>query len=567
MVSPSNRTRARRAPPALRTDAWTPPEIDAGFQSAIGSSVVDEFVAGHSLADVLRELVQNEFDAGGSSLAIMFSDKALIISGNGTPIDSKGWTRLSAILGTGRVVGGRRGSEHIAPKENGIGSKNFGLRTLFLIGNRIHVRSNGKMAVLDLPEMGTVELPDPESRGQRGVAIYVPFRSEPFHNLEAFTPERDREAFDRLADDLLATLTKLALTGKKIGIKSVNIRSERTGQRVSWNQSAKSVRSRLRGVSCLRRIGRLRHVSTAGGSKRRKNVEELEFFRIVPTPAAHSNVRFPPYFRARDGVKICVSLQIRGDRINRTHHGTFFYPLAVGDTDTGTIASISAPFHLNNDRSKLLDSDWNEWLSKQAARLAMDLFVGDWLARFGSDAFLAISPGDGRPCLFAATICESLRAEACWPTRARNGRSTEFAKAEDIVIPTHRALDGYLSDNKYLDDRTAADPKVIVMARRFGAKSFSLNSLVRLRCASEDESDLETSTGQDANFHYTKYDETLRGVDLQVRMATALTAQFRRLSNQNRRDLKATESNQGIRQSRRYSYSDPSGLGWVSERQ
>ena len=542
MVSSFNRLRARRASPASRPDAWTPPEIEGGFHTAIGSSVVDEFVAGHSLADVLRELVQNEFDAGGSSLTITFSDKALTILGNGRPIDSKGWARLSAILGTGRVVGDRSGPDYIPPKENGIGSKNFGLRSLFLIGNRIHVRSNGKIAVLDLSEMGTVKLPDPESRGQRGVLIYVPFRSEPFHNLKAFTPERDREAFDGLADDLLAALTKLALTGRKTGIKSVNIRSERTGQRVSWNQSAKPVRSRLKGVSCLRRSGRLRHVSTADGSNRRQNVEELEFSRIVPIPAVHSDARFPPYFRARDGVKVCVSLQMRGDRIDRTRRGTFFYPLAAGDTDTGTIASISAPFHLDSDRSKLLDSDWNEWLSKQAARLAMDLLVGDWLARFGSDAFLATNPGDGRPGQFAATISGSLRAEACWPTRARNGRSTEFAKAEDIVVPTHRALDGYLSDNRYLDDRTAADPQVIEMARRFGAKPFSLNSLVRLRCASADKSDLETSTGNDADFHYTEYDEALCGVDLQVRMAEALTTEFKRLSNQNRRDLKTTES-------------------------
>ena len=166
--------------PASRTDEWTPPEIEGEFRPAFGSSVVDEFVAGHSLTDVLRELVQNEFDAGGGSLTITFSDSVLTISGNGRPIDSKGWVRLSPILGTGRVVGDQRGLAEILPKENGIGSKNFGLRSLFLIGNRIHVRSNGKMAVLDLPEMGTLERPDPESRGQRGVQITSRSGPSPF---------------------------------------------------------------------------------------------------------------------------------------------------------------------------------------------------------------------------------------------------------------------------------------------------------------------------------------------------------------------------------------------------
>ena len=97
-------------------------------------------MSGHNHADVLRELVQNEYDAGGSRLQVLFGNGELIIRGNGSPIDAAGWKRLSVMLGTGLVGSSDR---TIAQKVNGIGSKNFGLRTLFLYGDQIHIRSGG----------------------------------------------------------------------------------------------------------------------------------------------------------------------------------------------------------------------------------------------------------------------------------------------------------------------------------------------------------------------------------------------------------------------------------------
>ncbi len=41
--------------------AWAPPvDLEDGFRTRIGASVVEEFVAGHTATDVLRELVQKE---------------------------------------------------------------------------------------------------------------------------------------------------------------------------------------------------------------------------------------------------------------------------------------------------------------------------------------------------------------------------------------------------------------------------------------------------------------------------------------------------------------------------
>lgn len=170
------RASAGRPPGLDEIDDWAPPHLKGEFQTRIGASIVEEFVAGHDASDVLRELVQNEFDAGGNRVSVTFGATALTITGNGSSIDASGWLRLGVILGTGRVVGGEAGA-NVAAKQNGIGSKNFGLRSLFLFGDRIYVRSGGRMAVLDLPNLGTQNVTDLASRGQRGVSIHVSARN------------------------------------------------------------------------------------------------------------------------------------------------------------------------------------------------------------------------------------------------------------------------------------------------------------------------------------------------------------------------------------------------------
>jgi hypothetical protein len=66
---------------------------------------------------------------------VTFGKSSLAVFENGPPIDAKGWSRLDVILGNGIVVGGESGGV-VEPKENGIGSKNFGLRSLVFSQNR-----------------------------------------------------------------------------------------------------------------------------------------------------------------------------------------------------------------------------------------------------------------------------------------------------------------------------------------------------------------------------------------------------------------------------------------------
>lgn len=75
--------------------SWAPPDITgARFEFRVATSVVEEIARNHTPADVLRELVQNEYDAGGGSIDIVFKQEALVVTGSGTPIDESGWRRL-----------------------------------------------------------------------------------------------------------------------------------------------------------------------------------------------------------------------------------------------------------------------------------------------------------------------------------------------------------------------------------------------------------------------------------------------------------------------------------------
>ena len=149
-------------------DKFAVPADPAGLdlQFRVAASVLDEFALSHTPADVLRELVQNEYDADGTELVVDFGRENLIVRGNGKTIDRAGWKRLSVMLGHGQISGA---ADRVEPKVNGIGSKNFGLRSLFLIGDRVHVMSGGRRTILDRTK-GTppAPLPHPDSSGQPG---------------------------------------------------------------------------------------------------------------------------------------------------------------------------------------------------------------------------------------------------------------------------------------------------------------------------------------------------------------------------------------------------------------
>ena len=149
----------------LNQSTWSRPDpSELSYEFSIAQSVLEDFVLSHDPYDVLRELVQNEFDAEGTKIEFLFGSDSLTVLGSGKPVDGPGWKRLSVVLGKGRVAGSDR---VILPKVNGIGSKNFGLRSLFLYGDQIFIRSGGRQTVLDLFQ-GVPPQPFPETEVDPG---------------------------------------------------------------------------------------------------------------------------------------------------------------------------------------------------------------------------------------------------------------------------------------------------------------------------------------------------------------------------------------------------------------
>ena len=248
-----------------------------------------------------------------------------------------------------------------------------------------------------------------------------------------------------------------------------------------------------------------------------------------------------------------MSLLKKGRKIDLENHGLFFYPIGVAHGYTGNAVNINAPFQMNADRSQLLDeasSSWNAWLLQCASDLTMELLIADWMRRFGADAYLAVNPS-GMPAsagdAYSSALKEQLADLECWPTRARlpgRGKGVVFSKAGDLVIPDSKELDGFLQDNKrYLDQGLGERPGIFEMAKAFGAKSFGLSSLVRLRCADKDGKVLATKLNErEADFHYKNYARSLSNVDRQGEFAQALDALSRKLTRDHKEDLRTSRS-------------------------
>lgn len=521
------------------------PEVDGRLRFTVGGDFLEEFVAGHTPSDMLRELVQNEYDAGGSRLEAVFDDEGLRVRGNGNPIDSAGWRRLSVMFSTGHVAGGVAGLGDVQPKLNGIGSKNAGLRTLFLVGDRIHVRSSGEFTLLDL-RRGALPSPepDPTSRRSRGVEISVPYRHSNSRLLEAFTAESELEALESFSNDLSQVLLKLAQPGAGRNLTHLAVSSKRHNRRVSWTQTVEKVTTRVRDVTALRRQVR-RYDERESGRAMRSQIEEMDFQRSVVVPPEHVGQSTPGYFRTTKGrVRLSVSMRLRGQKPDPKTGGLFYYPIGVRDSCTGNALSVCAPFLMNTERTLILDHPWNAWLQHAASQLAVELLTADWITRFGPDALRVFLSEDGTASSqFKNATDAALRSHACWPTRASKGRSRHFARAADLVVPANVHLDGYVtSAEQVLGDVFAGCEDLVDAAKHFGAKTFTLNSLVRLRCAPEAGVVLRTKLSEtEAEFWYPEFPNVYdgeRGLALQKQMGRTLDHEHHHLSSPNRADLR-----------------------------
>jgi Domain of unknown function (DUF3883) len=521
---------------------WEIPEFAASeLTYVVTSSVLEQFAQGHTVGDILRELVQNEYDADGGSLSVTFGTAGLEVRGSGRVIDQAGWRRLSVMLGTGRVAGENR---DVPQKVNGIGSKNHGLRSLFLIGNEIYIRSGGYQTVLDL-RRGALREPrlDPASASVPGAHVFVPYRQEQDGQLEAYGPTREAQDVALLADHLAATLVKLAQPGSQRSLRTVTVSSAREDRVLIWRQNVKLLRRhRLRGP-VLERTIQLRDGAASADSLVAKKIAELEYQKSFIIPSEFRSRVFPDYFHVSGGrLRIGISLRLKRKRPHLEDVGAFYYPLGFTNSSTGSAVSVSAPFEMNADRSALIDpasNTWNDWLMEAASEFTLDLLTNEWLDSFGGDAFLALeNKWHGSVPQFAAKISAGLQSRACWPSREREkgSRRPRLRIAKDIMLATIPEFQELVGDSRLLDSRLA-DPQVVGMARNAGARDFTMNSVIRLRCAGQDASHLITKLGTDAALYYPKFVDALEGIDLQKKFGRVFDTQ-RQLTSANRSDLK-----------------------------
>ena len=510
---------------------------ESDLQYRIGTSFLAEFAAGHTPADVIRELIQNEYDAGGTVVDIEFGKTELRIRGNGRPIDRSGWTRLSVMVGTGSVAGTEN---EIAAKVNGIGSKNFGLRSLFLFGDRISIQSGGKRTILDRRQ-GTLAAPvqDLASRGVPGVLVSVRYRDADEGDLRAFTPEREQDALADIARILGPSVIKLALPKGARRIDRVNIRSHRLGRSLELEQSVKVSDGRLGAHS---RIARIRRVGW-GDDDDRSRYSEIEYTHAATIPGQFVDRNIPPYFRLpQRRIRIGISFALDRGRLAGTP-GIFYYPLGAVRAQTGAQFSVSAPFAMNEDRSHLLESassDWNRWLLREAASFAVSLLRGGLFEKFGPSAYRAVSvdPNHASAEELALNVREALTTAECWPSRVRFRGRPVYKLASKLTVPIQELRDvaGSLRSDSVVSDEIADDPVTNALAILSGANQFDTNSLVRFRCAGDDSSHLETkSTG--VQWRYRDFPEAWCDLERQILVAEALDRVRARLSRANRVDL------------------------------
>lgn len=530
-------------PEGFLQPVWDKPDINKlDLRYNYGNSIVAEFVSGHNHADVLRELIQNEYDAKGSRLQVTFDTDELRISGNGSPIDAAGWKRLSVMLGTGQV--GSSGTT-IAQKVNSIGSKNFGLRTLFLYGDHIYIRSGGLQTVLDFSH-GTLQEPKPEpySKHLPGIEIVVPYRTRKRKELEPFDIAHELQALESFATDLAPMLMKLAQPQAEKSLRQVEISSIRCDRSLVLKQTV-AVLSQQKGITVVRRNIHLADFRATDSQANGHTIEEIEFQRVIPFPQQYPDQAIPGYYTVPGGrIRLAVSMRKHRKKIDIEQPGHFFYPLGATKAYTGNAISISAPFQMNTERSQIIDpsnNGFNAWLIDRATDLTFDLL---WWHEFGPDSYLALQEQThSAPTYFLKKVINRLEKDNCWPTLAREkgSKSPQLTNATKIVVPIHHVLNEFLSDDRRLDDALGNNPRIQTMVKKCGAKTFGINSLVRLRCAGSDKTQLATKLASgEIDLSYTSFPDVLKEENLQRRFANAFDVLASRLSQKNREDLKTS---------------------------
>lgn len=346
------------------------------------AAVVGQFLRDLDLADLVVELVQNELDAGATRTVIDFGERALTCEGDGQPFDTKGWLRLESVLGAGGDV---------EAKKDGIGSKNHGLRSAFLLADRIGVQSGGLRA--DLTVRGDLRRPtrfkpafwprqvdqDAPAKGTRIVA--------PYRTVRLRRPDGDDTHLEPLTPGELDSLWESAVSGAPERF----LTASRPGAPWSYTLVLKragrdpcELRFKCEPLSDARRGLWMRtcKVSQAGRSLTTVGRRHAMRFPITVSDGG----KIPRLFRNGSHLYGEVSWPVNLKGRPQRSVGGLRYPIAfpTGEARSGHGFDISAPFIAGRARHSLSQDPRNAALILQGRRAVMN--YGQKLAKaYGPD--------------------------------------------------------------------------------------------------------------------------------------------------------------------------------------
>ena len=278
-----------------------------------------------------------------------------------------------------------------------------------------------------------------------------------------------------------------------------------------------------------------------------RSSEEFEWQKRFRLPERFFSQHIPGYFKARGPfIKIGLSLRTRRTKLHPDMPpGIAYYPIGVDHAYTGNSVSISAPFEMDADRSHIVDtanSAFNAWLLRIASEMTLELLRTDWVHRFGMGTYRAVGEID-RSALpaYSEAVEDGLKNEACWPSRVTakgTKATTQFAPIQDLILISEPTLDHFLDTDRYFHSDIINTSALYQLAAKYGAKQFTINSLVRLRCAGEKSDALQSTCKEgEACYYYTDFPDAWSDLSKQQRCAIALDDCRKRLSKENSRDL------------------------------
>ena len=368
--------------------SWHPPRerVGAPVVQIDIAAVVGGFLKELSPIDVIVELIQNELDAGSTSTEIVFGDDALVCTGNGKGIDAKGWKRLVYVLGAGGEVDA---------KVDGIGAKNHGIRSCFLLGDDIVVQCHGYRVELTLrgdmldrerfyPAAWPRE-PD-EAAPPAGTRVSVGYRGKtrpvPSHN--PLLPP-DSAALDSLFGEALESCPNRFLFASPPGRSwDYELVLVRRGSRIAFRYQA---RPWGKGGLYLRTCTRIE------GTRSRRIIQRKLCSPFLHPLAPSDTAKVPRLFRRRNKVAGEIGWRCDAKGLPLPGSGELRYPIAfpAGDIRSASGFDISAPFVAGRARHSLGEDSRNEDLLKAARDTIVHVIREQLAPQSGPEALRLLS--------------------------------------------------------------------------------------------------------------------------------------------------------------------------------